>query len=70
MSTQIVREAVETIGGLAATGRACDVTPQAVEYWIRTGRVPAKRLKDFIYALEKEGGEADPEQLNPYVVFM
>ena len=66
-----VIRAVKRLGGFAAVGRALEVTPQAVEYWCRTGQVPARRLKPFMALLDDAGGTViPPEQLNPHVVIV
>ena len=65
-----VTRAVKRLGGFAAVGRALEVTPQAVEYWCRTGQVPARRLKPFIALLDAAGAVVAPEQLNPHVVIV
>ena len=70
MSKRSITAAVKSLGGLTETGRLMEVTPQAVEYWIRTGEIPARRLKRFLEVLRSLGHHVSPETLNSHVIIM
>jgi hypothetical protein len=51
-------------GNLSELARRCDVTPQAVQWWIVKGAVPAQRVVQVCNALDNEVTE---HQLRPDV---
>lgn len=44
MTKDAIERAVIAAGGLQALAAACGVTYQAVQRWVKTGRVPAERV--------------------------
>lgn len=44
MEKTAIRKAVEAAGSQSALARALAITPQAVQKWEETGRVPAERV--------------------------
>lgn len=52
-------EAVEILGGYAATGRICEVSGKAVEKWVKAGRLPrTEATRETNYA--ERMNKADP----------
>lgn len=61
MMTPIER-AIAKAGGLTRLAAQCSVSYQAVQKWLRTGRVPAER----VLAVERaSGGEVTRHELRP-----
>lgn len=45
-----IQKAVEAIGSQSALARKLDVTPQCVQQWVRSGKVPAERVLEIEFA--------------------
>lgn len=55
-----ITKAVENAGGQSALARQLDVSPQAVQQWLKKGRAPAER----VLAISKATG-ITPHELRP-----
>lgn len=66
-----IRKVIDLVGGSSELARRCDVRAQAIQYWLKIGKVPAERvlqmekmvkgevsrhdLRPDIYPIEKKG---------------
>jgi len=60
--TTALEQAAQLLGGQSALARQLNVTPQAVQAWCKTGRIPAER----VLAVEAAtNGEVTRHELRP-----
>lgn len=45
-----IQKAVDAVGSQSALARKLKVTPQCVQQWVKSGRVPAERVLDVEFA--------------------
>lgn len=61
MNIEAIKKAVDHAGGQSALARKLGCTPQAVQKWCSTGRVPLNRLLDIETATGVPRQELCPE---------
>jgi hypothetical protein len=58
------------VGGEVEAAEKLGVSRTAIRHWVKTGEVPAKRLKSFLALLREVAPDIHPASLNSYVVFV
>lgn len=61
VSILALQEAIDRAGGQSALARICEVTPQSVHDWVKSGKVPPKRAKIIEHRLAIKREKLCPE---------